>query len=133
MQLNRDFFDAKRANDEEAMDHYNDMIKEQKELCKEAKTLLDQAKAKFDEAKMDRIKHTENEYTKNRSSRKSQSKKKHRMMTEAEKESMTIMQDTNHDFTSNLSPETIHNIENEQATHDLTHDDDDDDDDCSQD
>ena len=76
----------------------------------------------------------ENVNSNNTHSHKSQPKKKKpRTMTEAEEESMNIMRDTTHNFTSTLPPETILDIEKQQATLDLTHDDDDDDLDCSQD
>ena len=98
LQLEIQLLTVQTANNEVAIERCNELIEEQKDLCKEAKALVEEAKAKFDEAKDHRIQLSESSSmsreTKNRSCRKSQ--KQPRMMTEAEKQSMAIMRDKNH-------------------------------------
>ena len=119
-ELKKDYFNAKRENDNESMEYFNEEVDEQKIVCEEAQKAFEEAAHKLEKAR----KHTlsldlaePSIRIENRSNNSLSKKKNPRTMTvPTEDESMAIMSDTSHSFTSTLSPRIIRDLENEKTS-----------------
>ena len=120
--LKINYIKAKKDGDDDLMELFEEEIAEQEIICEEANNTLKEAKEELAKAKkhahdLDTRSMYENVNSNNIHSHQSQSKKKKpRTITEAEEESMEIMRDTAHSFTSTLSSDIIQNVENEKAS-----------------